>query len=181
MERDGDAVESPAVDLEAMTWLKSVSLDMLGGIMDSGPSPGAGCPLLLLLTRHASRFYAVTSQPYAVARRSRLRLSFPRRGGDYPPRAKTTRAAEILHVTWVPQRRRDLARAVHFSVGCSAWCCSFFTSQPKKVFRIDTRLRDDTLSAAKTANAQRLDSPALSIRFRACAYAALAVLVPSKI
>uniref|UniRef100_A0A0E0AC92 Uncharacterized protein n=1 Tax=Oryza glumipatula TaxID=40148 RepID=A0A0E0AC92_9ORYZ len=55
MERDGDAVvESPAVDLEAMDgstegagdgglqWLKSVSLDMFGGIKDSGPSPGAG-------------------------------------------------------------------------------------------------------------------------------------------
>jgi hypothetical protein len=54
MEKDGDAVESLAVDLEAMVgsmenagdgglqWLKSVSLDMLGGIMDSGPSPGAG-------------------------------------------------------------------------------------------------------------------------------------------
>uniref|UniRef100_A0A0E0LDT0 Uncharacterized protein n=1 Tax=Oryza punctata TaxID=4537 RepID=A0A0E0LDT0_ORYPU len=57
-ERDGDAVESPAVDFQAIVgstegdgdgagdgglqWLKSVSLDMLGAIKDSGPSPGAG-------------------------------------------------------------------------------------------------------------------------------------------
>uniref|UniRef100_A0A0D9WSE9 Uncharacterized protein n=1 Tax=Leersia perrieri TaxID=77586 RepID=A0A0D9WSE9_9ORYZ len=49
MEKD---VESPAVDLPAifgrdagaggLQWLRSVSLDMLAGIKDSGPSPGAG-------------------------------------------------------------------------------------------------------------------------------------------
>ncbi|KAF0931360.1 hypothetical protein E2562_004500 [Oryza meyeriana var. granulata] len=59
MEKDGDAsssvVESPAVDLQTifgsaegdagaggLRWLKSISIDMLGGIKDSGPSPGAG-------------------------------------------------------------------------------------------------------------------------------------------
>uniref|UniRef100_J3MG42 Uncharacterized protein n=1 Tax=Oryza brachyantha TaxID=4533 RepID=J3MG42_ORYBR len=70
MERDGDAssssssavVESPAVDLQTIVgstegdvddgagaggpvglrWLKSIRVDRLGGIKDSGPSPGAG-------------------------------------------------------------------------------------------------------------------------------------------